>query len=85
MTTRGERMLALVPGMAVRVGAAQLRNFLTGDEPFQMLAIGGVNLGAMQLAMVKATLDGLIRGTAPNASRPWWEVAATEGDSDSEQ
>ena len=28
--------------MAVRVGAAQLRNFLTADEPFQMLALGGV-------------------------------------------
>jgi mannose-6-phosphate isomerase-like protein (cupin superfamily) len=38
----GERRLELAPGMAVRVGAAQLRNFLTGDEPFQMLAIGGV-------------------------------------------
>jgi hypothetical protein len=31
-----------VPGMAVRVGAAQMRNFLTADEPFRMLAIGGV-------------------------------------------
>ena len=38
----GEQRLELAPGMAVRVGAAQLRNFLTGDEPFQMLAIGGV-------------------------------------------
>ena len=38
----GEQRLELVPGMAVRVGAAQLRNFLTGDEAFQMLAIGGV-------------------------------------------
>ena len=38
----GEQRLELAPGMAVRVGAAQLRNFLTADEPFQMLAIGGV-------------------------------------------
>lgn len=37
-------------------------------------------LGAMQLATVKATLDGLIRGALPNASRPWWEVAASEDD-----
>lgn len=32
----------LEPGMAVRVGAAQLRNIVTGAEPFQMLALGGV-------------------------------------------
>jgi mannose-6-phosphate isomerase-like protein (cupin superfamily) len=32
----------LEPGMAVRVGPAQLRNIVTGDEPFQMLALGGV-------------------------------------------
>ena len=38
----GDQRMELVPGMAVRVGAAQLRNFLTGDEPFQMLALGGV-------------------------------------------
>jgi hypothetical protein len=37
-------------------------------------------LGAMQLATVKATLDGLIRGATTGASRPWWEVAASEGD-----
>lgn len=35
-------------------------------------------LGAMTLAIVKATLDGLIRGKA-SASRPWWEVARDEG------
>jgi mannose-6-phosphate isomerase-like protein (cupin superfamily) len=38
----GERRIELAPGMAVRVGAAQLRNIITGDEPFQMLALGGV-------------------------------------------
>ena len=38
----GDQRMELVPGMAVRVGAAQLRNFVTGDEPFQMLALGGV-------------------------------------------
>lgn len=38
----GDERVELVPGMAVRVGAAQLRNFLTAGEPFQMLAIGGV-------------------------------------------
>ena len=38
----GDQRMELVRGMAVRVGAAQLRNFVTGDEPFQMLAIGGV-------------------------------------------
>jgi hypothetical protein len=32
----------LAPGMAVRVGPAQLRNLITADEPFQMLALGGV-------------------------------------------
>ena len=37
-----DERLELVPGMAVRVGAAQLRNLLTADEPFRMLAIGGV-------------------------------------------
>ena len=31
----------LAPGMAVRVGAAQMRNIVTGEEPFQMLALGG--------------------------------------------
>ena len=39
-------------------------------------------VGAMPLASVKATLDGLIRtgGTASSAGpdRPWWEVAASE-------
>jgi len=43
-------------------------------------------LGAMPLASVKATLDGLIRtGNAASGSedhRPWWEVAASEGDED---
>jgi hypothetical protein len=41
-------------------------------------------LGAMPLATVKATLDGLIRTTsdahAGSDTRPWWEVAASEGD-----
>jgi mannose-6-phosphate isomerase-like protein (cupin superfamily) len=32
----------LAPGMAVRVGAAQMRNVVTGAEPFQMLAIGAI-------------------------------------------
>lgn len=42
-------------------------------------------VGAMPLASVKATLDGLIRthGTANTSSRPWWEVAASEQDEDS--
>src|SRR4051794_8890876 len=38
----GDERVELVPGMAVRVGPAQLRNFLPADEPFRMLAIGGV-------------------------------------------
>jgi mannose-6-phosphate isomerase-like protein (cupin superfamily) len=37
-----DERIELVPGMAVRVGPAQLRNFLTGAEPFRRLAIGGV-------------------------------------------
>jgi mannose-6-phosphate isomerase-like protein (cupin superfamily) len=37
----GDERWELAPGMAVRVGAAQLRNIVTGEEPFQMLAIGG--------------------------------------------
>ena len=36
----GERH-ELAPGMAVRVGPAQLRQIVTGDEPFRYLAIGG--------------------------------------------
>jgi mannose-6-phosphate isomerase-like protein (cupin superfamily) len=38
----GDERITLAPGMAVRVGPAQMRNFLTGEEPFQMLAVGGV-------------------------------------------
>jgi mannose-6-phosphate isomerase-like protein (cupin superfamily) len=37
----GDRRWELEPGMAIRVGAAQMRNLITGDQPFQMLAIGG--------------------------------------------
>jgi mannose-6-phosphate isomerase-like protein (cupin superfamily) len=37
----GDERFELEPGMAVRVGAAQLRNVITGEEPFQMLALGG--------------------------------------------
>jgi mannose-6-phosphate isomerase-like protein (cupin superfamily) len=37
----GDQRWELEPGMAIRVGAAQMRNLITGDEPFQMLAIGG--------------------------------------------
>lgn len=51
-------------------------------------------IGVMPLAIVKATLDGLIRTanrteirteirTADSSNaRPWWEVAATESDDD---
>ncbi len=35
-------------------------------------------VGAMPLASVKATLDGLIRTGQPADGRPWWEVAAAE-------
>ncbi len=38
--------------------------------------------GAMPLASVKATLDGLIRTAASPDGRPWWEVAASEQDND---
>jgi mannose-6-phosphate isomerase-like protein (cupin superfamily) len=37
----GDEQWVLEPGMAVRVGATQQRNVVTGDEPFQMLALGG--------------------------------------------
>jgi hypothetical protein len=38
-------------------------------------------VGAMPLATVKATLDGLIRTTeVATTSRPWWDVAAAERD-----
>jgi mannose-6-phosphate isomerase-like protein (cupin superfamily) len=37
----GEERIELTPGMAVRVGAAQMRNVVTGDEPLRYLAIGG--------------------------------------------
>ena len=43
-------------------------------------------VGAMPLASVKATLDGLIRtghvAFGSEDSRPWWEVAASEADED---
>lgn len=36
-------------------------------------------VGAMPLATVKATLDGLLRTAGGERdARPWWEVAATE-------
>jgi mannose-6-phosphate isomerase-like protein (cupin superfamily) len=38
----GDERWELAPGMAVRVGAAQMRNIVTGAEPFQMLALGGI-------------------------------------------
>ena len=38
----GDERWELVPGMAVRVGAAQLRKVVTEDEPLQYLALGGV-------------------------------------------
>ena len=38
----GDERWELAPGMAVRVGAAQMRNVVTGVEPFQMLALGGI-------------------------------------------
>jgi len=37
-------------------------------------------VGAMPLASVKATLDGLIRTASSPDGRPWWEVAAAEQD-----
>lgn len=39
-------------------------------------------LGAMPLASVKATLDGLIRTGTPDTGRRWWEVAAAARDED---
>jgi hypothetical protein len=39
-------------------------------------------VGAMQLATVKATLDGLIRTASAPDGRPWWDVAAAEQDTD---
>lgn len=41
-------------------------------------------VGAMPLALVKATLDGLIRTSTDAPSRPWWEVAAMERGEDDE-
>ena len=37
----GDERWELAPGMAVRVGPAQTRQIVTGDEPLQFLAIGG--------------------------------------------
>lgn len=38
-----------------------------------------LQVGAMPLATVKATLDGLIRtDSVESTSRPWWDVAAAE-------
>lgn len=43
-------------------------------------------VGAMPLASVKATLDGLIRTvstpTEHRSERPWWEAAVEESDND---
>ena len=51
------------------------------ETPFlvtgQSEAVVRHQVGAMPLASVKATLDGLIRGGA-RVERPWWEVAAAE-------
>ncbi len=41
-------------------------------------------VGAMPLASVKATLDGLIRTGGHESARPWWEVAAAESGEDDE-
>ena len=38
----GDARWELAPGMAARVGPAELRRIVTGDEPFQMLALGGI-------------------------------------------
>jgi hypothetical protein len=38
----GEERFELVPGMAARVGPAQVRRMVTGDEPCRMLALGGM-------------------------------------------
>jgi hypothetical protein len=38
----GDERFELVPGMAARVGPAQLRRIVTGDEPCRMLAVGGM-------------------------------------------
>ena len=37
----GDERWELVPGMAVRIGPAQLRRVVTEDEPLRYLAIGG--------------------------------------------
>jgi mannose-6-phosphate isomerase-like protein (cupin superfamily) len=37
----GEERWELAPGMAARIGAAQMRQIVTTDEPLQYLAIGG--------------------------------------------
>jgi mannose-6-phosphate isomerase-like protein (cupin superfamily) len=37
----GETRWELTPGMAARVGPAQMRKIVTSDESFQMLALGG--------------------------------------------
>src|SRR3954462_9143827 len=38
----GDERVVLVPGLAARGAAAQRRTFPPAEEPFQMLAIGGV-------------------------------------------
>ena len=38
----GDERVALTPGMACRVGPAQSRKIVTGDAPFQMLALGAM-------------------------------------------
>jgi uncharacterized cupin superfamily protein len=52
----------LEPGMMVRIGPTSVRHVVTGDEPFEMLAVGGVP-GAVYEPPAFTELGAPIRAT----------------------
>ena len=50
----------LEPGLIARVGATSVRHIVTGDEPFEMLAVGGVP-GAAYVPPAFTELGGPVR------------------------
>ena len=71
----GDDRWELVPGMAVRVGPAQTRQIVTGDEPLQYLAIGGTP-GAVYTPPAFTELGA---GDEPPGARALRERQSAEG------
>jgi uncharacterized cupin superfamily protein len=64
----GDERWVLEPGMAVRVGAAQMRQVITTDEPLTYLAIGGVPGRAFEPTAFSALGAGDVPPAAAAAS-----------------